>query len=144
MVFDAIPLPFALLLALAAATLVPAGVLLTQAVPVLSGIPVPDILTALFAIVTLTALGWWGQAGFNLPTRWQDLQVLILPVLFSLAALLVGGIHITDPLMISIIAFNYVLGAFMEEAMFRGLVLRTLLPTGTRKSICFIRRWRLL
>ncbi|HSB66762.1 MAG TPA: CPBP family intramembrane glutamic endopeptidase [Anaerolineales bacterium] len=88
----------------------------------------------IFAIAMLSALGWWGETGFVRPKSWR----ILLPYLPLFLLILVSkiseinslGIHISDLNFILIGIFVYLAGGFMEEAVFRGLVLRTLLPQG--------------
>ncbi len=88
----------------------------------------------LFAILVLTFLGWWRETGFVRPAGWHILRpYLPLALLmfavkaFDTAAL---GIHFGELQMILVGLFVYLAGGFMEEAIFRGLLLRILLPGG--------------
>ncbi len=88
----------------------------------------------LFAILLLTYLGWWRETGFVRPASWRIL-VPYLPLIILLLAVkifdsLTVGIHIPDVQMLMVGLFVYIAGGFMEEAVFRGLVLRTFLPVG--------------
>jgi hypothetical protein len=59
------PLLFANLLALTAAVFVPVGVRLMPGASVLSLVALLYLRGAIFAIVLLTALGWWGRYSFR-------------------------------------------------------------------------------
>ncbi len=88
----------------------------------------------LFAIFLLTYLGWWRETGFVRPTSWRILAPY-LPLITLLLAVkifdtLTVGIHIPDLQLVMVGIFVYIAGGFMEEAVFRGLVLRTFLPGG--------------
>ncbi len=88
----------------------------------------------LFAIFLLTHLGWWRETGFVRPAGWRIL-VPYLPLIILLLAVkifdtLTVGIHIPDLQMVMLGFFVYIAGGFMEEAVFRGLVLRTFLSGG--------------
>lgn len=92
------------------------------------------IAICIFAIDLLTHLGWWRETGFVRPKSWRIL-LPYLPLLLIVIALKITdiasfGIRVTDVSLILLGLFVYVAGGFMEEAVFRGLVLRTLLPKG--------------
>ncbi len=92
------------------------------------------ITICLFAISMLTFLGWWRETGFVRPTSWRIL-VPYLPIILLMAAIktfdvVTVGIHVLDPKLILVGLVVYLAGGFMEEAVFRGLLLRTLLPGG--------------
>jgi len=88
----------------------------------------------IFAIVMLSTLGWWGESGFVLPKSWRILlpylPLFLLIIVSKISEINSLGIHVADFNFILIGLFVYVAGGFMEEAIFRGLVLRTLLPQG--------------
>ncbi|MFL5655356.1 MAG: hypothetical protein ACJ8CB_14420 [Ktedonobacteraceae bacterium] len=128
------PLLFATLLALTAAVFVPVEVRLAPTAAVPSLLALLDLRGALFAIVLLAALGWWGQAGFNRPRRWHALHILWLPVLLALIPL-AEGIQVSDPLQTAVVGLSLFIGAFMGEALFRGIALRALLPTGSMRAV---------
>ena len=50
------------------------------------------LLNALVAIVLLSLLGWWGNAGFNTPSNWKNLHLLLVPIV-----LLVGPTLFLQP-----------------------------------------------
>jgi membrane protease YdiL (CAAX protease family) len=78
------------------------------------------------AVLLLSSLGWWQEAGFNSPSQWRQPAVALIPLLA--AALLLRGVGpvSTGPLV------RYgtlaLLAAFQEEAWHRGVILRTLVP----------------
>jgi len=88
----------------------------------------------IFAIVMLSTLGWWGECGFVRPKSWRILlpylPLFLLIIVSKISEINSLGIHVSDLNFILIGLFVYVAGGFMEEAIFRGLVLRTLLPGG--------------
>jgi membrane protease YdiL (CAAX protease family) len=93
----------------------------------------------LFAVFLLTYLGWWRETGFVRPTSWRIL-VPYLPLALLMIAIktfdvATVGIHVIDPKLILLGLVVYLTGGFMEEAIFRGLLLRTLLPGGLMRAI---------
>lgn len=88
----------------------------------------------IFAIAILTGLGWWKEAGFVRPAGWRFL-IPYLPVIGLLALMktldiLSLGINISDFKLIMLGFAVYMAGGFFEEAIFRGVVLRALIPGG--------------
>ncbi len=92
----------------------------------------------LFAVVLLSLLGWWREAGFIHFESWRVLlpylpliliNVLIIGLLFSSASL-----QVNDPAMILFGLVSFTIGGFVEEALFRGVVLRAFLPRGLLKA----------
>ncbi len=92
----------------------------------------------IFAILMLTLLGWWGESGFVRPKSWRILlpylPLLLLVIVSKISDFNRLGIHVSDLNFILVGLFIYVVGGFMEEAVFRGLVLRTLLPQGLLRA----------
>ncbi len=90
------------------------------------------------AISLLTALHWWREAGFVKLTSWRVtlpyLPLACLWILPALSSLMMGGARVTDPGMILLGCASYLTGAFVEEAIFRGVVLRALLPGGLLRA----------
>jgi membrane protease YdiL (CAAX protease family) len=88
----------------------------------------------IFAISMLTLLGWWGESGFVRPKSWRILlpylPLFLLVIVSKISEITSLGIHVSDLNFILVGLFVYMAGGFMEEAVFRGLVLRTLLPQG--------------
>jgi membrane protease YdiL (CAAX protease family) len=82
----------------------------------------------------LTYLGWWREAGFTRPKSWRILlpylPLLLLVLLAKISDVNKFGIRVTDLKLIFLGLIVYLGGGFMEEAVFRGLVLRILLPGG--------------
>ncbi len=92
----------------------------------------------LIAIVLLSLLGWWREAGFIRFESWRILlpylplilvDLLILGLLFTSSP-----IQVTDPAMILFGLASFAVGGFVEEALFRGVVLRAFLPGGLMKA----------
>ncbi|WP_051006597.1 CPBP family intramembrane glutamic endopeptidase, partial [Nitrolancea hollandica] len=84
---------------------------------------------ALLAVILLTWLNCWRAVGFNGPSQWRSLYllwVLPIPILLNLSS----GIHVTGQSAIALYAAITILTGFSEEAIFRGIMLQTLLPFG--------------
>ncbi len=127
------PLAFSLLIALAMFGLAFAS---RAALPTLAPETVANVfqvLAALLAVGLLTGLGWWREAGFNRPSRWRNLHLLWFPLLVS-AFVLLGGVKPLGVAAIAGIALSVLVTAFSEEALFRGVVWRALLPTGVMRT----------
>ncbi len=92
----------------------------------------------LIAVLILSMLGWWREAGFVPVKNWRAvLPYLPLIVINILAIGLVfasAGIQATDPVMILFALASFTVGAFIEEGLFRGVVLRAFLPSGIIKA----------
>jgi hypothetical protein len=52
------------------------------------------VLEILLAIVVLSRLGWWGEVGFNRPSRWRNLHLLWFPLLIGALLPLLGGVKV--------------------------------------------------
>lgn len=93
------------------------------------------VVQALLALCVLMWLGWLQEAGFNQPIRWRSLHLLWVPALLALFYLLsfVGGPHFSRGTLLFTAAYALLVG-FNEEARFRGVLLRALLPCGTLKG----------
>lgn len=85
---------------------------------------------ALLAVWLLRALGWWQAVGFNHPRKWQNLHLLILPTLLLVVPPLFFPFQIPGPIQIVSLVIITLLIGFQEEAIFRGVLLRALLPGG--------------
>ncbi len=131
------PLTFVLLLTML--TLVPA-----LAVFLLAPILAPNVseefqrtvvtaLQALIAASLLTGMGWWTEAGFTWPTHGRVLRVLWLPTLIALLPV-VFGMAVPPMVTLVVMVAGQLVNAFAEEALFRGLAVRALLPTGWRRT----------
>ncbi len=112
-----------------------AVILLT--VPRVSPLTAALLVTAVLAVV-VTVLVWrvsgFREAGFVGPRHWQNLRLLIVPTVLAVTPLL-AGLRPVDALGTLIV--GYVLTGFMEEALWRGLVLRVLRPTGPLPAVLF-------
>lgn len=92
-------------------------------------------LATLLAVVLLTRLGWWREAGFNGPSRWRNLHLLSFPLLAGMLGLL-GGVRIPDPVLLAAVLAGILVATFGEEALYRGLMWRALAPkTGVMRAV---------
>jgi len=131
------PLAFTVLLMLILEGIVLAALLASRllAVPILVlDLPIL-LLNAIFAMVLLTTLGWWRAAGFNAPSKWQNLHLMLLPiVLLVVPALLVQPQLPAPGKFVALIVVTLLIG-FQEEAIFRGILLRALAPRGMKQAV---------
>ena len=86
-------------------------------------------------VLLLSALGWWGEAGFNRPAAWRRLGLLWLPAALVLVLPFVAGIAAPAPATLAFLAVGHALTGFTEEAIWRGLVFRLLRPRGALGAI---------
>jgi membrane protease YdiL (CAAX protease family) len=87
----------------------------------------------LLAIV-LTVLGWWRVTGFNRPAEWRELGLLVLPAIIIIVPPLVLGVKPIEPGTLAFLSLGYLLTGFREETLYRGILLRVLLPKGTMRA----------
>src|SRR5215210_4021806 len=92
------------------------------------------VLAALLAIVLLTRLNWWCQAGFNRPSRWRNLHLLWFPLLVC-GLIFSGGVQVLGPVFLASVLFGAFVTAFAEEALYRGVILRTLVSMGLMRAV---------
>lgn len=93
-----------------------------------------NLVLTLTATGVLTLLGWWREAWFCPQRQPRDLLLFWLPlapVLLNLA----WGVRTTDLRHIAIYLAISLMVGFVEEAFFRGLVLRALLPRGMWRAV---------
>ena len=116
---------------------VTSAVVIRLVAPGMSSLTAALIVTAVLAVV-VTILVWrlsgFREAGFTGPRNWRNLHLLILPTVLAFIPLL-AGFRPVDALATLIV--GYALTGFMEEALWRGLVLRVLLPTGPLPAVLF-------
>jgi membrane protease YdiL (CAAX protease family) len=89
------------------------------------------------AVYVLTSLNWWHEAGFVPMKSWRILLPylpIILIVLLAIISSIFVGIRVTDPILILFGAASFLVGGFIEEAIFRGVVLRVFLPRGLLRA----------
>lgn len=89
------------------------------------------ILAAATAVV-LAVTGGWRAAGFS--ARAVHPRLLVVPAAVALAPL-VGGVQLPGAGMLALFVLGYAVTGFYEEALFRGLVMGVLRPTGARHEV---------
>lgn len=92
------------------------------------------VLTVVLAVSLLGWLGWWREAGFNRPSRWRNLHLLLLPLVVSTLTVL-GGVRLSGPALLASILFGALLAAFSDEAIFRGIAWRALVSSGVMRAV---------
>lgn len=92
------------------------------------------MLAALFTAVLITWLGWWGQAGFNSPSRWRNLSLVWFPLLVIVLTFS-GGVYISGAGQVFFVLFGALAAAFSQEILFRGLIWRALVPGGVMQTL---------
>lgn len=103
---------------------------------------VPDLIQRLALLLLLCAgtaalvagLGAWGKVGYNSPSRWRNLHLLWLPLLLSFLPL-IGGVQALDAGTIAIFVVGYLATGFMEETLFRGVILSYLRQGGIGRAV---------
>lgn len=84
------------------------------------------------AVCLLTSFQWWREAGFVRITSWKILLPylpLILVVLLVVVTVIgTTGMKVNDPVLLVVGAVSFLVGGFVEEALFRGIILRAFLP----------------
>jgi membrane protease YdiL (CAAX protease family) len=92
------------------------------------------VLLGLAAAVTavFAATGGWRTAGFT--ARVTRPRLLVVPAAVALAPL-VGGVQLPGAGMLTVFVLGYAVTGFFEEALFRGLILGVLRPTGVWPAV---------
>lgn len=83
----------------------------------------------------LWLMGWWREAGFNGPKEWQSMRLHWIGLVLPLAAILILGIHVTEPAKLAGLALTTIVIGIQEEMIFRGLAMRALLPGGALRAV---------
>ncbi|ABY36340.1 MAG TPA: CPBP family intramembrane metalloprotease [Chloroflexus aurantiacus] len=131
------PLVFSVLVILVLEVFVLAGFFFSKA----SGVPLVALdlpllmLNALLAIVILSVLGWWREAGFNAPTQWQNVHLLLVPLVLLIGPTLLFQPQLPAPGNIIVLLIVTLLIGFQEEAIFRGVLLHALRPQGVMNAV---------
>jgi membrane protease YdiL (CAAX protease family) len=87
------------------------------------------------AVWILMKMGWWQEVGFNRPAAWRNLQVLLaLPVLFAPLYFLAPIEPKPLPVVLGYVLLTLMIG-FEEEAIWRGIIMRALLPKGVLPAV---------
>jgi membrane protease YdiL (CAAX protease family) len=93
------------------------------------------IALSIVVALALSMLGWWKEAGFNVPSEWRDSRLMIIPFIIVLGLPFLKGVKPSDAETFVYLVIGYALTGFMEEGLMRGIVLRVLKPTGTTRSV---------
>jgi len=107
----------------------------------LAGIPLLSLdlpmllLNAIFAAILISVMRWWGETGFNAPSHWKNLHFLIIPLAILIGPTLFLQPQLPSPDRIIVLIIVTLLIGFQEEAIFRGVLLRTFMPRGTMQSV---------
>ena len=95
------------------------------------------LIPGLFSVAVLIRLGWWRSAGFTPIRDWRAPQSMLVLAL-SLALPLIGlSTHGVVPMAAGLLAFQIaflMLDVFMEETIYRGIILRALQPHGAVRA----------
>src|SRR3989442_12398340 len=87
------------------------------------------LVPGIFIAVVLTRLDWWRRVGFTPVREWRAPHVVI-PLLLMLVLPIVGlsgrGLMATTVLVVSLQVGFMLIGVFMEEATYRGVILEAL------------------
>ena len=89
---------------------------------------------ALLAVGLLVWLGWLREAGFGWPPRWRNFHLLAFPLFFGVLALS-GDVRVPGVWLSLATLLTVLVATFSEEALFRGLMLRALTPSGLLKAV---------
>ena len=118
---------------------VAAAFVIRAVAPDLSGLTASLIVTGILTVL-VTGLVWrisgFREAGFVGPGNWRNLHLLAVPAALAIVPVL-GGVREVDTGLLITLLVGYALTGFMEEAMWRGLVLRILQPTGALQAVLF-------
>lgn len=93
------------------------------------------LLNAIFAAILISVMRWWGKTGFNAPSKWKNLHFLIIPLAILIVPTLFFQPQLPSPDRIIVLIIVTLLIGFQEEAIFRGVLLQTLLPRGTMHAV---------
>jgi hypothetical protein len=88
---------------------------------------------SIIAAVIITGMGWWNVIGFRSPARNRDLIYFIVPF-FPIVINLIPGVQISGiNMLLEIFGITMMVG-FVEESIFRGLMLNALKAHGYWKA----------
>lgn len=107
----------------------------------LAGIPLLSLdlpmllLNAIFAAILISVMRWWGETGFNATSHWKNLHFLIIPLALLIGPTLFLQPQLPSPDRIIVLIIITLLIGFQEEAIFRGVLLRTFMQRGTMQAV---------
>jgi uncharacterized protein len=94
---------------------------------------IANLSLTIIAALLLTAMRWWKAVGFRSPDKSSDLLYYIVPFL-PLVVNLIPGVEVTSTLhLMQILTITLMVG-FVEETVFRGLMLNGLKARGFWKA----------
>jgi uncharacterized protein len=86
----------------------------------------------LIAVYLLTSFNWWREAGFVRITSWKILlpylPLILVMLLVVVTTIGTAGVKVNDPTLLLVGAVSFLVGGFVEESLFRGIILRLFLP----------------
>jgi membrane protease YdiL (CAAX protease family) len=98
----------------------------------------PDFLATcviiLPTLILVTFLGWWKFIGYNGPSQWRNLWLLLLPAV-AICLPLLAGVKAIDAGTLAFLLVGYLLTGVYEETLFRGVILRILQPKGVWTAV---------
>ncbi len=100
---------------------------------------VRETLIALIVVLPIALLRWWSETGFTRGVNGQGILLCLLPLLFIVGPTLLSLRGITRAptlLLVTGITLSLLVG-FAEEGMFRGVIMRCLLPKGIWPAVLF-------
>jgi membrane protease YdiL (CAAX protease family) len=90
-------------------------------------------LLAVICAALISIKGWWREVGFRAPHQRRMLWLFWLPFV-PVIGNLIDGVPETDLAQVLLFFVMALLSGFVEETLFRGLILRALLPTGVWRA----------
>ena len=91
------------------------------------------LVSALLAVILLTRLCWWREAGFDRPSRNGNPVLLLFPFFVGALSFL-GGVSIRGPALFASALLSILIVVFAEEALYRGIFWRALAPKGAGRA----------
>lgn len=93
-------------------------------------------MACLLAVILLSALGWWREAGFGTHLNWRSLApflpLTLIPLLIAVFQPKV--VRVFQPVQIIDFALVALMTGFAEEVIFRGIGVTVLLPYGKMQA----------
>jgi membrane protease YdiL (CAAX protease family) len=83
------------------------------------------IAVAVLLAFAVSLAGWWREVGYTPVSQWRELHWLTVPALITLVPL-VAGIRPLDGNTYTVLIAGYALTGFVEETMFRGVLINLL------------------
>ena len=131
------PMIFSVIIMLILEAFVLAGLFFSR----VTGVPLVSLdlpmlmLNAVLAIVILSALRGWREAGFNAPSQWKKMSLFLVPLALLIGPTLFFQPQLPEPAKIVVLIIVTLLIGFQEEAIFRGILLSAFRPQGVMKAV---------